>query len=348
MNILYGVCGEGFGHSSRAIAVGEYLEKKGHKILFVSFDKGYELLKKRFKTIKIKGFYGHFDEGEINKTKTFIKTLFNFFKNFFHFKRLKKEIEEFNPDICITDMEPFSAYYSKLFNLPLISIDNPHLISNTKFEVNLDDYKDFLIAKYAIELAVPKADYYIIVSLDSPKITRKNTILISPIIKKEILSLKPREGDYVLVYLSKPHGRFINLLKKINQKFIVYGYNVNKKQGNLEFRTPERFNQDLKNCKCIISNSGFSLLSEAIYLKKPFLAIPLKGHFEQKINALVIKKKGFGDYITDFDLNSLEKFFSNLPNYKKNLLKNKLDSNKSLKTIEKIILRYENHKRKIQ
>ena len=37
MRILYGVCGEGFGHSSRAKEIIKHLENKGHTILIITY-----------------------------------------------------------------------------------------------------------------------------------------------------------------------------------------------------------------------------------------------------------------------------------------------------------------------
>jgi UDP:flavonoid glycosyltransferase YjiC (YdhE family) len=40
-----------------------------------------------------------------------------------------------------------------------------------------------------------------------------------------------------------------------------------------------RYLEELKACKAIIATAGFTLMSEALYLKKPYLALPLKGQF---------------------------------------------------------------------
>src|SRR5580765_3249416 len=47
-NILYGVNGEGSGHSSRAREVIAYLEEVGHRVHVASFDRGYGNLKDDF------------------------------------------------------------------------------------------------------------------------------------------------------------------------------------------------------------------------------------------------------------------------------------------------------------
>ena len=44
-NILYGVNGEGSGHSSRAGEVITHLEAQGHRVHVASFDRGYRIAK---------------------------------------------------------------------------------------------------------------------------------------------------------------------------------------------------------------------------------------------------------------------------------------------------------------
>ncbi|MBU0760680.1 MAG: hypothetical protein KJ600_02350 [Nanoarchaeota archaeon] len=44
MKTLYGVAGEGLGHSSRAMEVIPFLEKKGHEVLVVTYGQAYDVL----------------------------------------------------------------------------------------------------------------------------------------------------------------------------------------------------------------------------------------------------------------------------------------------------------------
>ena len=44
----------------------------------------------------------------------------------------------------------------------------------------------------------------------------------------------------------------------------------------------------------MVTGGGFSLLSEAVYLGKPVLSIPLRGQFEQLMNARYLERDGYG------------------------------------------------------
>jgi len=53
--IVYGVSGEGSGHSSRAREMAGHLCDQGHTVRLVSYDRGYENLKDRFDVVEAEG-----------------------------------------------------------------------------------------------------------------------------------------------------------------------------------------------------------------------------------------------------------------------------------------------------
>lgn len=130
-------------------------------------------------------------------------------------------------------------------------------------------------------------------------------------------------------------------MKRIDESFIVYGYNKKRRKGNLEFRTRESFLQDLRDCKAVIGTAGFTLMSEAIYLNKPYFALPLKGQFEQVLNALFLRKAGFGDYSENLDNREVEKFLGNLREYRKKLQKYRPDCDKLFKVLDRVLRKLE-------
>ena len=116
-----------------------------------------------------------------------------------------------------------------------------------------------------------------------------------------------------------------------------------RNSDNLYFKSfnEKDFLEDLSKCKYVILNGGFTVISEALYLKKPILAIPVKEQFEQYFNALSIKKEGYGTYVKEIKVNDIEQFENNLFVYKNNLSKlEKWDDKELFELIEKLIRRY--------
>jgi len=54
-NIVYGVAGEGSGHSSRARELATHLREQGHAVRLASYDRGYRNLKDDFDVCEIEG-----------------------------------------------------------------------------------------------------------------------------------------------------------------------------------------------------------------------------------------------------------------------------------------------------
>ena len=60
-------------------------------------------------------------------------------------------------------------------------------------------------------------------------------------------------------------------------------------KNNLSFfQLTIRFEQNILSCEGIISNAGFETTSEALYLNKKLLIIPMKNQFEQQYNASIL------------------------------------------------------------
>jgi uncharacterized protein (TIGR00661 family) len=322
MKILYGVAGEGFGHSSRALVVGNYLERKGHKVKIVTYGQAYDVLKDRFDIFRVKGLHLIFEKNVLKKRKTLKYNAKNFSKNFKKWKEFHEMMDSFNPDLCVSDMEIIVPVLSNLYNLPLISLDNQHRLTNLRLDIPKKHYKDFLIAKEVVKTFVRKAEHFVITSFANSEVKSKykeNTTIVPPIIREEVQKIKSVEGDKFLVYLTKKNKRVLKVLRGIDEEFVVYGYNKKRKKGNLEFKVKESFLDDLKKCKAVIATAGFTLMSEAIYLKKPYLALPLKGQFEQVLNAIFLKEAGFGNYSENLTVDDVKSFLGNIEDYRKRL-----------------------------
>jgi uncharacterized protein (TIGR00661 family) len=319
--ILYGLSGEGSGHSTRAKEIISYLLNTGHEVKVVSYDKGYKNLKDVFDVTEIDGLGFSFKDNQVDYLESFIKN-YKKSKNFLDSTiKVGMLIKSFNPDLVFTDFEPICAMMAGVNNIPLISIDNQHFITGTAITYP-DKYKrDALLTMLFINSVAPTAKKNLAITFVEEKIIDKNTLLFPPILRKEVLSLKPEKGGYFLVYLTSGFEGSIEHLRKIDRKFIVYGLNRSDQEENILFKVPsaEGFLEDLRTCKGIIANSGFSLISEALYLEKPYLAIPIKNQFEQVLNAYYLEKEGYGKFCEDLSAAEIEDFMKRITSYEKNL-----------------------------
>ena len=339
--ILYAVAKEGMGHAIRSKTIIEELLKK-HKIKIVSSGRPFHYLRRYFRdTHKISDFDLVYTNNSVNYLLTFLSNLIRLPFMLIYNLKLVMLVSNFKPDIIITDFEPFSNYIAYLFRIPLISIDNQHIITKCKIDVPKKFMKDYLISYFIVNLIVNNAKKYFITSFFFPGVKEKNVSLFPPVIGRSILKAKPRKGEHVLVYqTSKSYKRLFKVLKKVNGKFIIYGFDKESVDKNLVFRKFNNglFYKDLAESKAVIANCGFTLISEAIYLKKPILSIPIRHQFEQIFNAIYLGKLGYGEFHEFLTEDNLKTFLSNLKTYENNLKKfKKYDNSEIFKRIEESV-----------
>ena len=63
----------------------------------------------------------------------------------------------------------------------------------------------------------------------------------------------------------------------------------------------------------VMATAGFTLITESLHLKKPYLALPMTGQFEQSINAVFLEKLACGVNMDRIDRKGIETFLTRLP-----------------------------------
>lgn len=344
--ILYSVCGEGMGHAIRSSVIIDHLLKNNEVIIFAS-ERAYDYLSEKFNNVYyIEGFNTVYTKNKAIYGSTFIAGMKDLPGNLKrNMKILYSIARTFKPNIIISDFEAYSNLLSKILGIPLISVDNIHVITQTKIELPEKYYTERLAAKGVIHSFITRPKRYLITSFFYPEVkNEKNTCLYPPVIRDEILNLKPYKGEHILVYqTSDSNYELIDVLKSLDEKFIIYGFDVEKEEKNLKFRifNEKEFFKDFESCKAVIANGGFTLMSEAIYLGKPVYTIPVKRQFEQTLNALYLEKLGYGECHEQISKESFREFLSNLDSYRKSLGSFKHDKNqKILSDLDKSIFKY--------
>src|SRR5690348_18270006 len=128
-NILYGVNGEGSGHSTRAKAILTHLQRQGHTVHVVSFDRGLRNLKSEFEVTEIYGLRLAYVRNRVRYRKTLVGNLLKAPRAARSIKLLTRLTEQWNIDAVITDFEPLTCHVAHRHRLRLISIDNQHLLT---------------------------------------------------------------------------------------------------------------------------------------------------------------------------------------------------------------------------
>ncbi|HYL14317.1 MAG TPA: glycosyltransferase family protein [Terriglobales bacterium] len=342
-NILYGVNGEGSGHSTRSKEVIQHLLEQGHRGHVVSFDRGLRNLSADFEVTEINGLRFAYVKNQVRYRKTVIKNLLTFPSAARSFKKILQLAEQWDIQLVCTDFEPLSYHVGHHKRLPVISIDNQHALTHARLQYPKKYRGEALTAKLVTRLMIPDASEYLITAFFPAQLKRKHALLLPPILRKEVLSARASEGQSALVYVTSPSEELAGLLKRVRHPFVCYGFGREDQDGNLVFKKPSltTFLEDLAGCRAVIANSGFSLICEALYLGKPYLAIPVRHQFEQILNAYYLDKLGYGAYWDELSKERIESFLFNLDLYRENLKRYPRQDNSALfDQLDKLIRKY--------
>src|SRR3954468_2847382 len=194
-NILYGVNGEGSGHSTRAKEIISHLQRKGHIVHVVSFDRGLVNLRRDFEVTEIHGWRLAYVNNQVRYQRTIAKNLLGARKTAASIALLKKLSDEWRIDLVITDFEPLSCHIGHRRGVPVISIDNQHVMTNVEVAFPREHRADAAATKMVVRMMVPRADAYLVMSFFEAKVKRKNTFLFPPILRESVLQSKPTAGE---------------------------------------------------------------------------------------------------------------------------------------------------------
>ncbi|RPD46931.1 UDP-glucuronosyltransferase [Hymenobacter sediminis] len=324
MNILYGVPGEGLGHATRSKVVIGHLLSQGHNVCVVSSSRAYQMLAANFpgRVHEIRGFHLAYKNLTVSKSRTAALTLRSAPENLrVNFRKYQELLCDFEPEVVISDFESFSFLFAKWKGLPVISVDNMQIISRAQLDVPVPpaERQNLALARQIVRGKLPRSHHYLITTFFRLPLIKERTTLVTPILRPEVLALTPTRGEHVLVYQSATTQKdlVVQLQQLPQQQFRVYGFNKEENHGNVQLRafSEQGFLEDLASARAVVTNGGFSLISEAVYLRKPICAVPIPAQFEQFLNAAEVEKLGYGRHFTAITPDNLKAFLYDLSGF---------------------------------
>jgi uncharacterized protein (TIGR00661 family) len=305
MRILYGVCSDGLGHAMRARVLGDELRRAGHELLFAAFGRPAALLRRHgFEVLEVKGLTIAFEAGAIRRRRTVQRALSEAPSRIHHNLRAAlNEVKAFAPDVTLTDFSGFACYAKLVTHCPVISIDHQHVIDRFHHppEVTHGFWGNFAVARATVTAKTPGCDRFLVTSFYFPKPragTEGSTQLTGPLLRPELIGSTVSQGEHVLVYQTAAgDSALLETLQAVpDVPFRVYGAGTPMQRRNVELLAFDEagFLEDLVSARAVVSNGGFSALSEAIYLAKPVLSIPVAHQGEQQLNAAWLSRLGLG------------------------------------------------------
>ena len=301
--IFYAVQATGNGHISRAQQLYPYLQQFGEIDFFISGNNANLDFKIPVK-YKSQGCSLHYSKcGGLNYFDV-IKNI----KPFMMFKDAKSlPLEKY--DVIINDFDFVTSLACKLKGLPSVQLG--HQASFQSNETPRPDKKSIVgetILKHYAHATNHIGFHF----------QKYDSFILPPVIKEEFIDATPTDLNHVTIYL--PSFQKHCLLKAFNKlphiKFHWFLDSVEsiRTEKNITYYPINQalFNKSLLSCHGLITGGGFETPSEALYLGKKLISIPIQNHYEQQCNAAAIKQLGvkvlqdIGDDFADI----IDKWFS--------------------------------------
>jgi len=314
--IYFSVCGEGYGHSSRDMAIARILTSGGARVLMGSYGYVFDRLKNNFDAIEIeKEFEMTAKDGAFDLKATISQSR----NSIFHYSRIisqeKNILEDFSATCVVADGRSAAVFAAFKLGLPCIVISNQTSIESffkeSKFLLNLVGKPVDLTLKTTMALAeevlipdFPPPFTVCINTLSKSQHVMKKQRFIGPVVSAKFSSSRQPPGirsPFVLTVLSGHSFSLpiFNGILKIAERFPEINFLIFAKFKSDTIPKNTRilgFSDDISPymaaAELIIAQAGHSTAMEILTLGKPALIIPIKGQIEQEYNAERMKELG--------------------------------------------------------
>ena len=306
MRILYGVQGTGHGHLVRSAAMVAGLRSRGHEVhclLTGRSSAAFADPEIRASHTLLEGFTGRAAGGRVRMLQTLGQL---------RVARFVRDVRGFDAsrfDLVLTDYEPVSAWIARRCRRPSIGVG--HLYA---FHRRLRLPGRTGPARLALRLFAPVyTPVRTAVGLHWHRFGGAN---LPPTISPDLVAAAeagppPDAGERILVYLPAESEQSITALlgRLPHRRFVAYRpVPAPVDRGNVSIRPYDRgaFVADLVACSGVITNAGFSLVSEALHLGRRLLVQPIGRHPEQFLNGRALVALGLGTVVERLTVGAIE------------------------------------------
>ena len=192
-------------------------------------------------------------------------------------------------DLIISDFEPISVWAAIKAKKTCVGLSNQVA---TLHPLAPKPRKDDVMGKMVLQNYAPTHINY------GFHFKRLDGTVFTPIIRKEVRQLIPtNEGHYTVYLPSYDDHQIIKRLQKLNTVNWQVFSKHNKKPIQLDTINivpiqADLFLESMASSKGVLCNAGFGTPSEALFLKKKLMVIPMKKQIEQFCNAEMLKEMG--------------------------------------------------------
>ena len=302
--ILYALSGQGRGHTSRGLAVAHGLRARGHEVSFCGGGTARTVLEALGEpVVPAPTLRQVMWRNRLMLITTGFRNVHLVWGSPVIVRRLTEQIEALAPDLIVSDFDRYAHRAAAHLDIPVVTLDHQQIVTEAPMVAlpgNPFNAFSAFVASRAVRsiVALDPVRRLISTFFRPPLHDPSRATLVAPILRPEILAAAPSCGEHVLVYVNGTVRAdwLASVLAPVDARFLVYGVGPADAPPHVTFRPPsvEGFLHDLASCRAVVSTAGFTLISEALHLGKPVLAVPNRGIYEQALNAAYLERQGRG------------------------------------------------------
>lgn len=331
MKVVLGVCGFGYGHSTRQRPILEGLLARGHDVVLVTNDQSFEVFAEQFPEVtnmrvRVPVIHATPDGIDFDATADDPRNSSPEANAAFWRACGMVEARFGRPDVVISDYDQVSAQIAYLFGVPLVTLDQqskflgfrcPSIGDYTPYEHRMRLGYFFPTARARIATSFFTVDY------DS--VPEFPVTVIPPILSHDVRGLVAEPAErHVTVYVSAAShieqsvGELVEVFAGFtDHRFEVFvDQEVAEVPPNVTVRATDRaaFVESLRRSVAVVSTAGHNLVTEALHLRVPMFLLPF-AHYEQQLNARIVAEEGVGTSAAVLTPDDLGDFLANLDRY---------------------------------
>jgi uncharacterized protein (TIGR00661 family) len=300
--VLYGICGEGLGHFSRAAFLVPQLLEAGHEVEIFSSGRVADLCDARFpkcRTHRIGGLRMRYRHNRLSTAGTILSYSRMAVWWVPSLLRVRRRGRACRPIGAISDYEPVVAWAAAAMRVPLIALDHQQVATECELGSALPKGLPGKLLRMSNRMTYLRPRLRIITSFFPAPLLRGHRgaerKVIGPVLRPEVVSRSASRGTHVLVYqTSRSLGWLHRILAALPGEKRVYGAGETQSGHSERPFDEEAFIDDLASCRFAVVNGGHTTISEALHFGKPLICLPVRGQAEQELNARLVADTGVG------------------------------------------------------
>ncbi|MEM6646465.1 MAG: glycosyltransferase family protein [Bacteroidota bacterium] len=328
MRCLFIIQGEGRGHMTQALALRDLLVARGHTVAAALLGRNSQRTVPPFFRedigVPIRTFQSpNFVADGANKGIQLLPTVRHNLRHASAYRAsldvIDQAVADHRPDLLVNFYEPLGGLYHivRKPGVPMVSIGHQYMFFHPTYPFPTDQRMQRWGAQQFTKLTSLGASARLALSFyRADSLPDRNLVVVPPILRKALFEQPLNvEEDFVLVYLLNA-GYADDIMRWSAQQPDVTLHcfwdnpqhdEVYQHSASLTFHqlSGVKFLDKMARCRAVVCTAGFESVSEAMYLGKPVLMVPVAGHFEQQCNAIDAQHQHAGLYSPTFDLDRL-------------------------------------------